>query len=480
MATQQATTSAPAIQIGLAHHQAGRIAEAADVYRQILSVEPTNFDALHLLGVAAHQSGDHVKAVELIAKALEHNPSSAAALNNMGEARRALGDLDGARTCYQQALGFDPGFFDAVNNLGNLAEAQGRPNEALRSFEQATQLRPDHAVAHYNLGLTRKRLGVLPSALTSFRDAWALNPMLFDAAEQFVATAAALARTANADPATPRTAPPSRAPLVTIVVCSIDDAKHARAADLYRRLYTGLPHEIVVIRDARSLAEAYNRAIATSSGDIVVLSHDDIDILADDFAARLQHHLQCFDVVGVIGATRMDGPAWGWSGHPNLRGWITHHAPGAREWFVDIVAPCCVDDKIVVLDGVFLAGRRSVFEAVRFDAETFDGFHLYDVDWSYCAAMAGFRVAVAGDLLLVHESRGSFDPEWQGYAARFCAKHGVGEKPAAPHRQVFEAALDNADQVRDFFERLGSMERAASINAANALTGSARHSAQQP
>jgi protein O-GlcNAc transferase len=469
MTTQRAMT-AQAIQIGLAHHQAGRIAEAASAYRQVLTAEPDNFDALHLLGVAAHQSGDHAEAVELIEKALDLDPSSTAALNNLGEARRALDDADGARACFQEALRLQPDYFDAINNLGNLAQAQGRLDEALRSFERAARLSPGHAGVHHNLGLTRHRLGALPAAMQSFRDAWIRNPMLFAAAEQMVATAAALARTADRRLTMPQIANASQPSLVSIIVCSIDDQKHARTVELYRRLYAGLPHEITVIRDARSLAEAYNRGIARSSGEVVVLSHDDVDILAADFAARLQRHLQRFDVIGVMGAAQMSGPAWGWSGHPNLRGWITHHALGAREWFVDIVDSRSVADDIVVLDGVFLAARRSVFDALRFDAEAFDGFHLYDIDWSYRAAMAGFRVAVAGDLLLVHESRGSFDPEWQRYAERFCNKHAVGEKPGAPYRQVFEAALDNADQVRDFFGRLAAMEAAVSGESADAAS----------
>ncbi|HEY2969867.1 MAG TPA: tetratricopeptide repeat protein [Casimicrobiaceae bacterium] len=471
MTTQRAMT-AQAIQIGLEHHHAGRIAEAATAYRQVLSVEPDNFDALHLLGVAAHQSGDHAEAVELIEKALYLNPSSTAALNNLGEARRALGDADGARACFQEALRIQPDYFDAINNLGNLAQKQGRLDEALRSFEHAARLSPGHAGVHHNLGLTRHRLGALPEAMQSFRDAWIRDPMLFAAAEQMVATAAALARTADRPLTMPQIANASQPSLVSIVLCSIDDQKHARIVELYRRLYAGLPHEITVIRDAKSLAEAYNRGIARSSGEVVVLSHDDVDILAADFAARLQRHLQRFDIIGVMGAAQMSGPAWGWSGHPNLRGWITHHAADAREWFVDIVDPRSVADDTVVLDGVFLAARRSVFDAVRFDAEAFDGFHLYDIDWSYRAAMAGFSVAVAGDLLLVHESRGSFDPEWQRYAERFCNKHAVGEKPGAPYRQVFEAGLDNADQVRDFFGRLAAMETAVPEQSANASTPS--------
>ena len=39
------------LQAALAHHQAGRLAEAEDLYRQILAVAPNHADAQHLLGL---------------------------------------------------------------------------------------------------------------------------------------------------------------------------------------------------------------------------------------------------------------------------------------------------------------------------------------------------------------------------------------------------------------------------------------------
>jgi hypothetical protein len=79
---------------------------------------------------------------------------------------------------------------------------------------------------------------------------------------------------------------------VSIVICSIDDVRHERAVALYRRLFAAVRHEIVSIRNARSLAEAYNWALRHSVADVVVLSHDDVDILAPDFAVRLFERLQ--------------------------------------------------------------------------------------------------------------------------------------------------------------------------------------------
>ena len=42
-----------AMQIALGHHQAGRLAEAEAIYRQVLAQFPDHADALHLLGVLA-------------------------------------------------------------------------------------------------------------------------------------------------------------------------------------------------------------------------------------------------------------------------------------------------------------------------------------------------------------------------------------------------------------------------------------------
>ena len=39
-------------------HQAGRLAEAEKVYRQVLDIQSDQFDSLHLLGVVLFQRGD--------------------------------------------------------------------------------------------------------------------------------------------------------------------------------------------------------------------------------------------------------------------------------------------------------------------------------------------------------------------------------------------------------------------------------------
>ena len=63
------TGETPPIATGAAHHAAGRLDEAAAIYRRILDHEPDHADALHLLGVARMQLGRPGEAIELISRA---------------------------------------------------------------------------------------------------------------------------------------------------------------------------------------------------------------------------------------------------------------------------------------------------------------------------------------------------------------------------------------------------------------------------
>src|SRR5580658_10397479 len=73
-------TSSPTdqtLQLAVQHHQAGRLAEADRLYRQVLAREPANTDAWHLLGMIALQVGQVDAALELYRKAIALSPETA-------------------------------------------------------------------------------------------------------------------------------------------------------------------------------------------------------------------------------------------------------------------------------------------------------------------------------------------------------------------------------------------------------------------
>jgi protein O-GlcNAc transferase len=165
-----------AFEFALQHHQAGRLAEAEALYRQILAAQPNHADALHLLGVIAHQSGRQDLAVEWIRKAIALNPNHPAAHCNLGETYRTIGRLDEAIAAFREALRLKPDFLEACNNLGVALRERGRFDEAMAEFHRAIELKPDYPEAHSNLGNTHWERGQLDEAVASHRRAIEIEP----------------------------------------------------------------------------------------------------------------------------------------------------------------------------------------------------------------------------------------------------------------------------------------------------------------
>ena len=78
---------------GVRLHQEGRFDAAATIYRQVLSLDATNGDALHLLGLVSIQTGQNQAALELLRKAVAANNRDASFHFHLGYAEQALGEL---------------------------------------------------------------------------------------------------------------------------------------------------------------------------------------------------------------------------------------------------------------------------------------------------------------------------------------------------------------------------------------------------
>lgn len=162
--------------LALQHHRAGNLAQARDLYCQILDADPNHIDALHLLGMIAHQAGQHELAIALIRKSIAAGGVNAILYSNLGAAHQALGQLSVAAACYRQALHLQPDSAESHNNLGVALMEQGRADEAIASFQQALKLQPQFAMSHNNLGNILKEQGKLAEAEASYRQALRFQP----------------------------------------------------------------------------------------------------------------------------------------------------------------------------------------------------------------------------------------------------------------------------------------------------------------
>lgn len=173
-----APTIAQAFQTAFAHHQAGRLAEAEAIYRQILAAEPNHADALHLLGVIALQVGRADAAIDLMGKSIALAPSFPDSHYNLGNALLQTGRLPAAIDSYRRAVALRPGYAEAFFNLGNALLGNRQEHEAIAAYRQAVASKPDFPAALSNLGNLLKVHGQLDEAIAAYRQALACQPDL--------------------------------------------------------------------------------------------------------------------------------------------------------------------------------------------------------------------------------------------------------------------------------------------------------------
>ncbi len=170
-----------AIQSARRAHQSGNRPEAVRLCREILRLNPKDFDALYLLGYVQSQSGELEDAQALIGEALKINPRSPDAAYNRGCILQTLNRHGDALACFDQALANDPRMLDALINRGISLLAIKRAGEALASFDQALKLKPDDAQGWNSRATALLELGQPDQTLASLDRALALNAGYGDA-----------------------------------------------------------------------------------------------------------------------------------------------------------------------------------------------------------------------------------------------------------------------------------------------------------
>jgi predicted TPR repeat methyltransferase len=175
------TLAASLLQQAVELHQQGRLEPAQALYRQVLELNPRQFDALHLLGVIARQQGDCNTAIELISRALEVDNAQAAAHCNLGVALLDAGRADEALVSHERALALNPSYALAWSNRGNALRRLSRLDEALDSYQRALQFKPDYAEAHCNRAIVLQDMHRYLDALGAAEDALNIKDRYADA-----------------------------------------------------------------------------------------------------------------------------------------------------------------------------------------------------------------------------------------------------------------------------------------------------------
>jgi len=206
----QADESAACKDRGDKHLAEGKLEDAAECYRQALSINPNNAEACcslgmlflqqdlygdaerylgqavligpemakayYFLGIALQKQGKLNEAIKNYNKALELKPGAEIIYRDLCYALFQSGQNETARQVIAKGVALNPGFADFHSFLGNLYCHEKEFDKAVACYQKALMVQPDSAEVNSNLGKAFQEQGKLDEAIACYRNALEIQP----------------------------------------------------------------------------------------------------------------------------------------------------------------------------------------------------------------------------------------------------------------------------------------------------------------
>jgi len=150
---------------GRHYHRQGRLAEAADIYRQVMREDPANPLAHHLLGLVHHQQGANAEALRALGEAVRLEPANPLYRVGLAEALYVGKQDEKVAAELGEAGRLEPQTGPLLLRQAVLWGQLNRPAEAAALAERAIDLQPDLADAHQIFGMLLRERGELDRAV---------------------------------------------------------------------------------------------------------------------------------------------------------------------------------------------------------------------------------------------------------------------------------------------------------------------------
>ena len=156
--------------------QMGKQNAAIELYRQIIQVEPKNYDCYYRLALLLIQMGKQESAKISLQQGLEIHPEQADVHHQLGKIFQQRQQFKQAIAHYYQAVELDPQNASYHFALGKCLYNSDQPQEAEQSFQRVITIDYKFFWAYYFLGLLKRRQRDKKGALRYFCRAIQLEP----------------------------------------------------------------------------------------------------------------------------------------------------------------------------------------------------------------------------------------------------------------------------------------------------------------
>ena len=162
------------LQKAMSQVQKGNLGEAEKIYREILSDDPNNVDALRLLALLASRTGAVDQAINMLENCTKIAPDYALAWENLAKMYRQKDDPDSlqkAAFCFRKATELRPDWAEGWAGLGTMQTRSSQHEEGIESYKKSIELKANQPRVHLSLGHVYKTTGNQEACISSYNEA---------------------------------------------------------------------------------------------------------------------------------------------------------------------------------------------------------------------------------------------------------------------------------------------------------------------
>lgn len=214
--------------------------------------------------------------------------------------------------------------------------------------------------------------------------------------------------------------------MISIIICSRHKIVNKKLKLNIDKTIGNIPYEIICIDNSQkkhSIFSAYNEGVQKANYDYLCFMHEDIHFHSDNWGGLLINNLKDSEIgiVGTMGGYYIDQYSIYWTIQTLMRGSLVHTEPSFT------INKCNEHEElgnfVVAVDGLWMGIRKSMFDKVlKWDTDTYDGFHFYDMDISLQAFTQGYKIKIIDEIFIEHNTLGIINDTFYKNCIKFHEK----------------------------------------------------------
>ncbi|MDR0304600.1 MAG: glycosyltransferase family protein [Chitinispirillales bacterium] len=222
--------------------------------------------------------------------------------------------------------------------------------------------------------------------------------------------------------------------MISIIICSINPSRCEKTLKNFSETI-GVEYEVIVFKNRQEnwgICKVYNHCAEKAKYPYLCFVHEDVFIETKDWGKKIIEFIEKTSDCGVIGfagglQAQKNLSSFGGVGESRVNVYDSHNGDTNAYSKVNYKYHRYANpqkesvSKVLCVDGLFQFVKKQIWEKIRYDENTFTGFHFYDVDFSLAVSELYDNYVIL-NFDVFHDSSGNMREEYIKFMFSFQEK----------------------------------------------------------